>query len=95
LGSLDYFVGAGGQRVALVPPGANAFVPVSTPADGSVSAAAVADSGPGHASAPNSLFAKATAGGDLRDYSVRMLNRRRRYSFRRCCDGSGKSGNSK
>jgi len=52
-----------------------------TPADGS---AGLAHGGSCHAHTVNSCPTRAAGGSDLRDHAVRLRNRRRRHSLRRC-----------
>jgi len=57
------------------------------------SSAGLADGGSGHAAASDHGPTRAAADRDLRDYPVRLRNRRGGHCLRRSCDGQGKAGN--
>ena len=77
-------VGLSAALDASVVQSANASVPSCTPAD---FPADVADGGSGHADTFNSCPKRSATEGHLRDYALRLMNRRRCHCFGRCCDG--------
>jgi hypothetical protein len=73
------------------PVGRRQFLSIIAPPDGS---AGMTDGGSGHAVASDDCPTRAASEANLRDHTVRLRKRRRRYCVRRSCYGYDKASSS-